>query len=143
MTTTFITREDLDKIREAVRGAELWTSGEIRVHLEKTCKSNVLDRASEVFAKLGMHKTVLRNGVLFYLAWEDRKFAILGDAGINAVVPDHFWDDIKVKMQVCFRSGNFVEGICEGVGMAGTKLCKEFPRQQDDRNELPDHVSMG
>jgi uncharacterized membrane protein len=143
MTTAFITKEDREKIGEAVRNAELQTSGELRVHMEKTCKGNVLDRAAEVFAELGMHKTRLRNGVLFYFAWEDRKFAILGDAGINAVVPDFFWDDIKVKMQVSFRSGNFVEGICEGVEMAGAKLRLEFPRQSDDENELSDQVSLG
>lgn len=143
MTTTFITAEDQEKISEAIKKAELQTSGELRVHMEKSCKGKVLDRAAEVFAELGMHRTNLRNGVLFYLAWEDRKFAILGDAGINAVVPEGFWDDIKIKMQISFRSGNFVEGICEGVELAGSKLQKEFPRQGDDENELSDKVSLG
>jgi uncharacterized membrane protein len=142
MTTDFITTEDQAKITEAIQNAEGRTSGEIRVHLEKKCKVNVLDRASELFAELGMHKTKMRNGVLFYFAWEDRKFAILGDAGINALVPDNFWDDIKVRMQVCFRSGHFVEGICEGVEMAGKKLKEKFPRETDDENELSDQVSI-
>ena len=142
-TTNFVTTEDQEKIRQAVQRAELLTSGELRVHMERNCGVNVLDRAADVFAELGMHKTKLRNGVLFYLAWEDRKFAILGDAGINAVVPDHFWDDIKIKMQVCFRSGNFVEGICEGVELAGRMLGQEFPRQSDDQNELSDLISIG
>jgi len=142
MTVGFITTEDKAKIAEAIRLAEWHTSGEIRVHMEETCKSNVLDRAAHVFSELDMQKTKLRNGVLFYLAWEDRKFAILGDAGINAVVPDNFWDDIKVRMQVCFRSGNYVEGICEGVEMAGKKLKEAFPRQDDDMNELSDEVSI-
>ena len=53
----------------------------------------MLDRAAWVFKKLGMHKTAERNGVLFYLAVDDRKFAIIGDAGINAKVPAGFWDD--------------------------------------------------
>jgi uncharacterized membrane protein len=142
MTTGFITAEDQDKITEAIRNAEGRTSGEIRVHLEKKCQSSVLDRAADLFANLGMHKTKLRNGVLFYFAWEDRKFAILGDAGINSVVPDNFWDDIKIRMQVCFRSGHFVEGICEGIEMAGKKLKEKFPRETDDENELSDQVSM-
>lgn len=143
MTTAFLTDEDQQKITQAIRNAEMHTSGEIRVHMENECKANVLDRAARIFAELDMHKTKLRNGVLFYLAWEDRKFAILGDAGINAVVPDHFWDDIKVKMQLCFRSGHYVEGICEGVEMAGRKLGAEFPRSEDDENELPDQMSLG
>lgn len=142
MTTGFITTEDQQKITDAIRIAESHTSGEIRVHLEKKCSQNVLDRAAEIFAELGMHKTRLRNGVLFYLAWDDRKFAILGDAGINSVVPDNFWDDIKVKMQVRFRSGFFVEGICEAVEMAGRQLKEKFPRESDDENELSDQVSV-
>jgi uncharacterized membrane protein len=142
MTTEFITTEDQDKISLAIKNAEGQTSGEIRVHLEQKCKLNVLDRAADLFAELGMHKTRLRNGVLFYLAWEDRKFAILGDAGINSVVPDNFWDEVKIRMQVRFRTGHFVEGICEGVELAGEKLREKFPRAHDDDNELPDQVSM-
>ena len=130
-------------ISGAIQTAENRTSGEIRVHLEKTCHGNVLDRAAEVFRSLDMHKTKLRNGVLFYLAYEDRKFAILGDAGINARVPENFWDEIKIKMQHRFRAGHFVEGLCEGVEMAGEQLGSNFPREKNDTNELPDHVSFG
>ena len=79
----------------AIRQAEKDTSGEIRIHFENHCRKNVLDRAAQVFADLKMHKTALRNGVLIYVALEDKQLAILGDAGINAKVPDHFWDDIK------------------------------------------------
>ena len=79
----------------AIRQAEKDTSGEIRIHFENHCRKNVLDRAAQVFADLKMHKTALRNGVLIYVALEDKQLAILGDAGINAKVPDHFWDDKK------------------------------------------------
>jgi uncharacterized membrane protein len=95
MTTasSFFTKEEQAKVLSAVKEAEGETSGEIRVHIETRCSGDVLDRAAWVFGKLGMHKTALRNGVLFYLAVEDRKFAIIGDAGINAKVPIDFWDD--------------------------------------------------
>ena len=83
MSTQIFSPEQQDLISSAIQNAENQTSGEIRVHLEKTCSGNVLDRAARVFSDLEMHKTELRNGVLFYLAYEDRKFAILGDAGIN------------------------------------------------------------
>lgn len=143
MPARFITTEEQKQISDAIQSAENQTSGEIRVHLEEKCVGNVLDRAAKVFADLDMHKTKLRNGVLFYLAYEDRKFAILGDAGINSNVPENFWDDIKVKMQSRFRGGHFVEGLCEGVEMAGIQLKANFPRATDDTNELPDHISFG
>jgi uncharacterized membrane protein len=89
-----------------------------------------------------MHKTKLRNGVLFYLAIKDKKFAILGDAGINAAVPGDFWEKIKNYMQEEFRKGNFTEGLCEGIRMAGEQLKSHFPYQSDDVNELPDDISF-
>jgi uncharacterized membrane protein len=143
MTSGLFTSKDQELITSAIQSAENETSGEIRVHLEKSCVGNVLDRAAQVFENLAMHKTKLRNGVLIYLAYEDRKFAILGDAGINSAVPENFWDDIKIRMQSRFRSGHFVEGLCEGVEMAGKQLKSNFPRQGDDINELPDKISFG
>lgn len=131
------------KVVNAVKQAELNTSGEIRVHIEDRCKGDVLDRATDVFAMLKMHKTDLRNGVLFYLALKDHQFAILGDAGINKVVPDNFWESIKEAMLNYFKEGNLAEGLAAGIGMAGDKLKQHFPYQSDDVNELPDDISFG
>jgi uncharacterized membrane protein len=88
--SSFFTAEQQAVILAAVREAEGETSGEIRVHIETSFKGDVLDRAAWIFGKLGMQKTALRNGVLFYLAVEDRKFAIIGDGGIHAKVPEGF-----------------------------------------------------
>lgn len=139
----FFSKEEKAQIKSAVQEAELNTSGEIRVHIENRCKEDVLDRAAWWFAKLNMHKTELRNGVLFYLAIKDRKFAILGDAGINAVTPDDFWDRIKEKMLARFTEGQFTEGLSEGILMAGEQLKQKFPHQKDDVNELSDDISFG
>ena len=133
-------RED---IRQAILNAELDTSGEIHVHIETNCNGDVMDRASAIFKTLNMHKTEQRNGVLFYLAFENRKFAVIGDKGINAVVPENFWDDIKHTMLVHFREGQFSDGLIESIGMVGTRLKSHFPYQADDVNELPDEVSFG
>ncbi len=143
MAAEFFTSTQQQAIVEAVKQAELNTSGEIRVHLEKKCKGDVLDRAAYLFEKLNMHQTELRNGVLFYLAVEDHKFAILGDGGINAQVPENFWESIKEHMQQQFRADNFTEGLAEGIVMAGEQLKKHFPYQQDDVNELSDEISFG
>ncbi len=130
-------------IVNAIKQAETNTSGEIRVHVENKCKINVLDRAADVFAMLKMHKTAQRNGVLFYLATGDKQFAILGDAGINAKVPDNFWESIKEEMQLHFKKGDFTKGLVTGIEMAGEKLKQFFPYQTDDVNELPDDISYG
>ncbi len=136
-------KEEKRQIINAIKEAELNTSGEIRVHIEKKCREDVLDRAAAVFEKLKMHKTEKRNGVLFYLAIDDHKFAILGDAGINAAVPDNFWDSIKEKLALHFKNNEFTKGLSEGIVMAGEQLKKHFPYQKDDINELSNDISFG
>ena len=139
----FFSEEQKTAIVDAVKFAEKESSGEVRVHIENSCKGDVMNSAEFVFEKLEMHKTELRNGVLFYLAVKDRKFAILGDAGINAVVPDGFWDNVKEVMLEEFKQNQFAEGLIKGIRMAGEKLQEYFPYQLDDVNELPDDISFG
>ena len=139
----FFSEEQKKQIINAIKDAEKETSGEIRVHLEKTCKGNPLDRAVRVFQKIGMHKTQLRNGTLIYLAVKDRKFAIYGDKGINSSVPEDFWEDVKEEMGARFIKGDFSVGITSGIARIGEKLKEFFPYQEDDINELPDDISTG
>jgi uncharacterized membrane protein len=140
--STFFTKEQQAQILAAVKEAENETSGEIRVHIEDYCNEDVLDRSSWIFKKLGMQSTAERNGVLFYLAVSDKKFAVIGDAGINAKVPDGFWDEVKELLVRNFRDGKFTEGLSEGIILAGTHLKKHFPHTRDDVNELPDEISF-
>ena len=140
--SSFFTKEQQAHILASVRDAEKATSGEIRVHIETSCHEDVLDRAAWVFKKLGMNKTAERNGVLFYLAVSDRKFAIIGDAGINAKVPSGFWDEISDLLKKKFRESKFTEGISEGIVLAGEQLKMHFPHSKDDVNELPDEISF-
>lgn len=135
--------EDKKKIVTAIELAEKNTSGEIRVHVESSCKGDVLDQAAYIFKKLNMNKTELRNGVLFYLSVKNRKFAILGDAGINSKVPDNFWDRTKEVVIDEFKHGNFAEGLVAGIESAGIQLKSHFPYQSDDVNELSDEISFG
>lgn len=139
----FFSEEEKTRIIRAIREAEHNTSGEIRVHIEGKCIGDVLDRAAYVFKKLNMHETRLRNGLLFYMSINDRKFAILGDAGINAVVPENLWDGIKNLVLDHFKKGEFAEGLAKGILLAGEKIKEFFPYRQDDVNELPDEISFG
>jgi uncharacterized membrane protein len=139
----FFTKQEKENIKTAIKNAELETSGEIRVHIENECDGDVMDRAATIFEKLGMNKTQQRNGVLFYLAVLNRKFAIIGDVGINTEVPDDFWELVKFRMLNHFREGRFSQGLINGIEMAGTELKKFFPYQTNDVNELPDDISFG
>lgn len=143
MSKKFFSKQDQEAIVKAIQEAETNTSGEIRVHIDKKCPEEVLDRAAYWFEKLNMNQTQLRNGVLFYLAPADRKFAILGDVGINAKVPANFWDNIKEMMQDHFKKGEFALGLINGIKESGHQLKTHFPYESDDVNELPDDISYG
>jgi len=140
--STFFTSEQKTRVRDAIREAERGTSGEIRVHIETGLTGNVLDRAAWIFEKIGMHATEKRNGVLFFLAVKNKEFAIIGDGGINAKVPENFWDKVKDVMQKNFRNGEFTEGLIQGILIAGNQLKEHFPYKKDDINELPDEISF-
>jgi uncharacterized membrane protein len=136
--------EDVRKtVDTAIKAAEKNTSGEIRLFIENLCNGDVLDRAAFLFKELKIDATKEHNGVLFYLAMKSQKFAIIGDAGINAVVPKDFWLDIKVEMQNYFIKEEFAAGLIKGITMAGEALGKYFPHRKDDANELSDEIVFG
>ncbi len=136
-----LNNEEDRRVVEAIRQAELNTSGEIKVHIENHCRGDVEERSLFVFNRLKLNETKLRNGVLIYLAVKDRKFAILGDEGINNVVEDGFWNDVKDLMQIRFKESRFAEGLEEGIMRCGEKLKTFFPYQTNDINEISDEIS--
>lgn len=139
----FLTTIEEQEIVAAIREAEQQTSGEIRVHIENTCKGNIEDRALEVFSILKMQNTELHNAVLIYLAVNDKAFAIYGDRGINAVVADNFWDDTKNVIQNHLKKGNRKQALVDGILLAGEQLKEFFPISKNDRNELSNTISKG
>ncbi|MFN7119672.1 MAG: TPM domain-containing protein [Saprospiraceae bacterium] len=138
---TFFSKDDEARIVQAIQDAEHNTSGEIRVHLEKKLEEDVLVEAQRVFTKLGMHQTAERNGVLIFIAPQHRKFAIIGDEGINQLVGEDFWAAERDIIQQHFRQGAYAEGICKAIEQVGEKLKAHFPYQTDDTNELSDEIS--
>lgn len=141
MSKSPFSKEDEQKIINAIALAESETSGEIRVHVDKFCKNNPLLKAINLFTQFKMNETELRNGVLIYISINDKKLAIYGDKGINEKVEDDFWESTLQKMKFHFANGNFAEGIIAGLIEAGNKLKTHFPKSDNDINELPDEIT--
>ena len=139
----FLSAKDEEAIVEAIRVSERQTSGEIRVHIEKTFDGDHFDRALELFHLLKMDNTKQENGVLIYVAVEDRNFVIYGDKGINDVVPNDFWESTRDAMQQQFKKGDFKQGLIDGVLKAGEQLRSHFPWDATDTNELSNEISKG
>jgi uncharacterized membrane protein len=135
--------KSLKLIELAIDQAEKQTSGEIRVHLEEKCREDVLDHAAYIFGELEMHLTDLRNGILIYIALEDRKYAIIGDSGIHACVGQAFWTHVSEALKTHFARGEYLDGIISCITECGEQLKVHFPYMRNDENELTNSVSIG
>ena len=139
----FLTSEEETEIIEAIRIAESNTSGEIRVHIEQNYNGDIFNHALEVFHFLKMDNTLQRNGVLIYVAVDNKSFVVYGDKGINEKVSENFWNSTRDKIQQHFKNGNFKQGLIDGVSKAGQELSEYFPWEHSDRNELDNTISKG
>ena len=139
----FFSRDEEQRILDAIREAEAGSSGELRVHVQPRCRGDAYAEGRRVFARLGMTRTAQRNGVLFFLATRDRAFAVVGDEGIHAVVPAGFWQSTVDAMAARFAAGDFVGGLAAGIREAGRALRQYFPHQRNDVNELKDDIHYG
>lgn len=138
----FIPHEGQRRIADAITAAERHTTGEICVHVTPRCRGNVMKRATRTFNRLHLYTTKRRNAVLIFIAYEDRKFAILGDTGINNVVPEGFWDGEAEELGRYLKAGRPVDGICEVIARMGERLSEYFPGERDDENELSNEVTF-
>ena len=137
-----LSETEKEKVIAAIKQAELNTSGEVKVHIEEHCpETDPFERAKQVFQYLSLDTTAQRNAVLFYLAHGDRKFAVLGDVGIDQVVPPNFWESTRDTLRMYFVQNDFSGGLQMGIKEAGFQLKKYFPYQSNDINEISDDIS--
>ena len=139
----FLTKQEEQEIVEAIRIAEKETSGEIRVHIEQKCNMDIFEHALEVFHYLKMYNTKEQNGVLIYVAVDNKAFVIYGDKGINDIVGSDFWNSTRDKIAPQFKNSNFKEGLIDGITEAGSVLAQHFPWKHGDQNELDNSISKG
>lgn len=139
------TLQEIELITEAVKDAEMQTSGEVRVFVENRCKYvNALDRALEIFYSLKMDQTEQRNAVLIYLATKDHQLAVFGDEGIHEKVGAVFWNQEVAIMLQSFNRENYAEGLRSCISDIGNALHTHFPYNKEvDKNELPDEIVFG
>ncbi len=138
----FFTKEEQQRIVQAIQTAEKKTSGEIRVHLARVCQKTCLEEAKNIFEKIGMTQTSERNGILFFLSLKDHQFVIFGDRGIHERVGEGFWDSIRDAVVDCFKQEKFLEGLLSGIERCGEKLAVHFPYERGDSNELSDELNL-
>lgn len=137
--------EEISSVVEAIKSAEMQTSGELRVFIESRCKYvDALDRAKQIFSNLEMQKTEQRNAVLFYMAVKDKQLAIFADEGIHQAVGTEFWKKSVADAISNITAENVVPGVVKAIEQIGSALKEHFPYNKEvDRNELPDDIVFG
>lgn len=140
-----LNEEDLDRIAEAVRLAELHTSGELRVHVVSRLLpfEGARQRAVREFFRLGVDRTKDGTGVLLFLAVKSRRFEIVADQGIDQRVGADAWAEIASEISDRIHEAGVAAGLCHGAARIGGFLASHFPIAEDDVNELPNEVTFG
>lgn len=138
--TTFLTPDEKARVEDAIAAAERSTSGEIRVVIARSVRGEVLDAARARFARLKMHETRDRSGVLILLAVASRRFAIFGDREVDRLIGQQGWDRVRDGMAERFAAGAFADGLIYAVAQVSEVLSEHFPWREDDVNELSDEV---
>jgi uncharacterized membrane protein len=141
-----LSASDKQLLVQAIQAAEKTTSGEIRVFVESHIpkKQDALERATQLFFKNKMNETKDRNGVLVYVAVEDKKLAVFGDQAIHEKVGIEFWYSQVQEMTAHFKEGGYVEGMTKVVSAVGQALTHHFPYDRvTDVNELSDEIMVG
>jgi uncharacterized membrane protein len=131
------------RVLGAIVEAERRTSGEIRVHLERSVEGEILAEAQRSFEALGMTATALRNGVLFFIDVKGHTLAVLGDTALHACVEESFWRDVVGQIETRFREGDRAGGLIAGIEIVAERLARHFPPIAGDVNELPNTLSRG
>lgn len=144
----FLSDEDLELITSEIKDVEKLTSGELRVSLrskryllEKLYKPHEL--AVKDFEDMGMADTKDKTGILLFVLFEEKYYHILADEGIHGKIPDSVWSELENNLKDKFRTGLYRDGIVYVIKKMGEILVNEFPRKDDDINELPDEVYTG
>ena len=135
---------DAARVKAAIAGTELKTSGEIMVSVSPIFWGSVEKAAQKAFVRLGITQTKEHNGVLIFVVPGRKTFTVLGDSGIHAKVGQEFWDAVAAKLSGQFRKGDFTGGLVDAVEVIGQKLALHFPYDAaTDVNHLSDDVDFG
>jgi uncharacterized membrane protein len=141
--SNFFSDESSQKIVAEIARVEGLTIGEVRLHIEDFCDSDPLERAIQVFEKLGMQKTKNRSGILIYLASESRKIAIYGDKGIHNKVGKEYWNNIVAQTILRIQSEDMTAAMIQVIKELGEPLAEHFPETNQEINELTNEISYG
>lgn len=102
--------------------------------------AEVKEKALVSFLEQGLHETRDRTGILILISLFEHRVQILADSGINEKVPENTWDEIVATIIAGLKSGDTCHAVCQAIERCGNLLEENFPRKDDDTDELPNLI---
>lgn len=97
-------------------------------------------RAVRYFKVGAERRTTARTGILIYLSLAERRAEIVADEAIHSLVPHEAWGEGMLHLVAEVKQGRIADGVIAAVTDVGAILAAQFPRADDDVNELPDRL---
>ncbi|MDE8653266.1 TPM domain-containing protein [Novosphingobium album (ex Liu et al. 2023)] len=119
---------------------QLWTPLKFLLIPSPIKAARVRDRAVRAFRIGAERRTTGRTGILIYLSMREHRAEIVADAAIAAKVAPDAWGDAMAAMIGELKDGRVADGMIAAIGKVGAILAENFPRADDDQNELPDRL---
>lgn len=92
------------------------------------------------FTDQGLHHTRDHTGILILISLLEHRVEVLADRGINQKVSAGTWDEIVRMITAGIKSGQACDAFCKAIERCGDILATHFPRQADDKDELPNRL---
>lgn len=105
-------------------------------------KARVRQAALDYFMAKDLHLTRERTGVLIFAALAEHRVEVIADDGVHAAAPSGVWDEVVADLVAGLKRGAIADGFVAAVARAGAILAAHAPPRPDDRNELPDGLTV-
>ncbi|MBK62032.1 MAG: hypothetical protein CL575_03670 [Altererythrobacter sp.] len=119
---------------------QLWQPLKFKLIPGPVTADRVRDAAVRHFKVGAERRTHGRTGVLLYLSMREHRAEIVADEPIAEMVHAEIWGEAMADMLAEVSRGRLAEGLAAGVRDVGKVLAENFPRADDDENELPDRL---
>lgn len=139
-TNEMLSHIDDERVVAAIHAVESSSSGEVRVCITGRSVDDPVIEAWKAFARMKMNQTRQRNAALVFIAPKTRKFAIVGDEGLQRHCEADFWNQLAAELAVGFRKECYTEALTRVIDRIGGVLNLHFPPQRNDHDELPNEI---
>jgi len=92
------------------------------------------------FTEHGLHYTRDHTGILILVSLLEHRVEVLADRGINAKVETGTWQEIVKILTDGLKTNQACDAYCKAIERCGEILASHFPRQPDDKDELPNRL---